>query len=265
MRIATFNINGVKARAETLRDWLRDDAPDLAILQEIKSTDDAFPRALVEDEGYALHVHGQKGFNGVALASKVPLEEVARGLPALAADDEPDEQARYIEATAIGETGAVRVCGLYLPNGNPAPGPKYDYKLAWMARLQARAEALLADEIPFLMAGDFNVLPQDIDAARPEVMAADALALPDTRAAWRRLTNLGLTDALRARHPGAAGHYTFWDYQAGAWDRNHGLRIDHVLLSPAMADALTEYRVQADMRAREKPSDHVPVWVELDL
>ena len=261
MRIATYNINGVRARAEGLRDWLREDAPDLAVLQEIKSTDDAFPRDLVEDEGYTLHTHGQKGFNGVALAAKVPLEDVARGLPG----DDDDAQARYIEATAIGARDAVRVCGLYLPNGNPAPGPKYDYKLTWMERLRARAEKLLADETPFLMAGDFNVLPQDIDAARPEVMAADALALPETRAAWRRIETLGLTDALRVRHPGAPGHYTYWDYQAGAFDRNHGLRIDHFLLSPAVADRMTDCRVQTEMRAKPKPSDHVPVWLTLDI
>ena len=261
MRIATFNINGVKARAEALGDWLRADGPDLAVLQEIKSTDDAFPREVVEDAGYTLHTHGQKGFNGVALCARVELDDVARGLPG----DDGDEQARYIEATAIGARGAVRVCGLYLPNGNPAPGPKYDYKLAWMARLEARARALLADEIPFLMLGDFNVLPQDIDAARPEVMRNDALALPPTRAAWRRLTNLGLTDALRARHPGAPGHYTYWDYQGGAWERNHGLRIDHVLMSPAVADMMTDVRVQAELRAAPKPSDHVPVWVTLDV
>ena len=261
MRIATFNINGVRARAEALRSWLRDDAPDVAILQEIKSTDDAFPRALVEDEGYSLHTYGQKGFNGVAVAARVPLEDVARGLPG----DEDDAQARYVEATAIGATDAVRICGLYLPNGNPAPGPKYDYKLAWMDRLRARAEALLREETPFLMAGDFNVLPGEIDAARPQVMAEDALALPATRAAWRRLTNLGLTDALRARHPGAPGHYTFWDYQGGAWERNHGLRIDHFLLSPAVADRMTRCHVQAELRAAPKPSDHVPVWLTLDI
>ena len=261
MRIATFNINGVKARAETLQLWLREHAPDVAILQEIKSTDELFPRELVEDEGYTLHTHGQKGFNGVALAARVPLEDVQRGLPG----DDEDDQARYVEATAIGAEDAVRICGLYLPNGNPAPGPKYDYKLAWMERLRARAEALLAEETPFLMAGDFNVLPEDIDAARPQVMAADALALPHTRAAWRRLVNLGLTDALRARHPGAPGHYTYWDYQGGAWDRNHGLRIDHFLLSPAVADRMTACTVQAELRAQPKPSDHVPVWLTLTL
>ena len=259
MRIATFNVNGIRARFETVAAWLREDAPDVAVLQEIKITDEAFPREMVEDAGYTLHVHGQKGFNGVALLSKAPLEDVTRGLPG---DD--DEQARYVEGTVVGERGAVRVCGLYLPNGNPAPGPKYDYKLAWMARLEARAAQLLAEEVPFLMCGDFNVLPADIDAARPEVMAEDALALPATRTAWRRLVNLGLTEAFRTRHPGP-GHYSYWDYQAGAFDRNHGLRIDHFLLSPWVADRMRDCWVQADMRARDKPSDHVPVWLDLDL
>jgi len=261
MRIATFNINGVKARAATLHDWLRDDAPDLAVLQEIKSTDDAFPREVVEEAGYTLHTHGQKGFNGVALAAKVPVEDVATGLPG----DDDDEQARYIEATVIGVRGAVRVCGLYLPNGNPAPGPKYDYKLGWMARLEARARALLAEETPFLMTGDFNVIPQDIDAANPGKWHDDALARPETRDAWRRLCNLGLTEAFRARHPGAPGHYSFWDYQAGAWDRNDGIRIDHFLLSPSIADRFTDCSIQSDMRGRPKPSDHVPVWIDLDI
>jgi exodeoxyribonuclease-3 len=196
----------------------------------------------------------------VALLSRLPLEDVTRGLPG----DDEDAQARYVEGTVIAEGGAVRVCGLYLPNGNPAPGPKYDYKLAWMARLEARARELLAAEEPFLMCGDYNVLPEDMDAARPQVMAEDALALPATRAAFRRLTNLGLTEAFRVRHPGQPGHYSYWDYQAGAFDRNHGLRIDHFLLSPAVADRMTACTIQSEMRAREKPSDHVPVWLTLD-
>ncbi|MEM7489765.1 MAG: exodeoxyribonuclease III, partial [Pseudomonadota bacterium] len=222
MKIATFNINGVKARYETVHAWLRaEETPDVVVLQEIKSSDDAFPRDLVDGTGYDLHVHGQKGFNGVALLSKLPLEEVTTGLPG----DDADEQARYIEGTVIGANGTVRVCGLYLPNGNPAPGPKYDYKLAWMDRLQARAETLLAEEVPFLMTGDFNVIPQPEDAARPEAWTEDALHRPDTRAAFRRLCNLGLTEAFRTRQPGA-GHYTFWDYQRGAYDRNDGIRID---------------------------------------
>jgi len=260
MKIATFNVNGIKARYETVGKWLREDAPDVAVLQEIKSVDEGFPREVAEDAGYELHTHGQKGFNGVALLSKTPLEDVTRGLPG----DDEDEQARYIEGTVIGERGAVRICGLYLPNGNPAPGPKYDYKLAWMARLEARARVLLAEETPFLMTGDFNVIPDARDAARPEVWETDALGLPQTRAAWRRLLNLGLTEAFRARTQ-TAGHYSFWDYQAGAWNRNDGIRIDHFLLSPAVADRMTDCTIQAEMRGREKPSDHVPVWLDLDL
>ncbi|WP_298431006.1 exodeoxyribonuclease III [uncultured Jannaschia sp.] len=260
MKIATYNINGIKARHETVARWLAEDAPDVAVLQEIKSVDEAFPREVVEDAGYELHTHGQKGFNGVALLSKTPLEDVVRGLPG----DDSDEQARYIEGTAIGETGAVRICGLYLPNGNPAPGPKYDYKLGWMARLEARARDLLAAEEPFLMTGDFNVIPDDRDAARPEAWRDDALARPETRAAWRRLCHLGLTEAFRTRNP-TPGHYSFWDYQAGAWDRNDGIRIDHFLLSPAIADRLTDCTIQAEMRGRTKPSDHVPVWLDLDI
>lgn len=261
MKIATFNVNGIKARYETVHAWLRtDDAPDVAILQEIKSTDETFPRDLVDGTGYTLHTHGQKGFNGVALLSRLPLEDVTTGLPG----DDADEQARYIEGTVIGDQGAVRVCGLYLPNGNPAPGPKYDYKLAWMERLEARAKELLADETPFLMTGDYNVIPDARDAKRPEAWTEDALGLPQTRAAWRRLLNLGLTEAFRTRTP-AAGHYSFWDYQAGAWNKNDGIRIDHFLLSPAIADRMTDCTIETDMRGRDKPSDHVPVWLTLDL
>ncbi|WP_298674949.1 exodeoxyribonuclease III [uncultured Lentibacter sp.] len=259
MKIATFNINGVKARFETLITWLREDAPDVAILQEIKSVDEAFPRDEIEALGYQLETHGQKSFNGVALLSKLPLEDITRGLPG----DEGDEQARYIEATVMGKT-ALRICGLYLPNGNPAPGPKYDYKLAWMERLHSRAEELLALEEPFLMAGDYNVIPQDEDAAKPESWHEDALALPQSRAAFRRLLALGLTEAFRTQTHGG-GHYSFWDYQAGAWQRNNGIRIDHFLLSPECADLMLKCEIQAEMRGREKPSDHVPVWLTLDL
>ncbi|PWE33982.1 exodeoxyribonuclease III [Maritimibacter sp. 55A14] len=258
MQIATFNINGIKARIETLLAWLDDAAPDVAVLQEIKSADDAFPRGMIEDKGYTVEIHGQKGFNGVAILSKLPLEDVTRGLPG----DDGDEQARWIEATVMGAR-PVRVCGLYLPNGNPAPGPKYDYKLNWMDRLRARAQALLAAEEPALMAGDYNVIPQAEDAARPEKWEEDALFLYDTRAAFRRILNLGFTDAFRAVEP-APGHYSFWDYQRGAWDRNDGIRIDHVLMTPQCADLLTGARIERDLRGREKPSDHVPVWVEMD-
>ena len=258
MKIATFNINGIKARIEALSDWLGEFQPDVALLQEIKSVDEGFPRAHFEDMGYRVETHGQKGFNGVAILSKLPLEDVARGLPG----DESDEQARWIEASVIGDTHAVRVCGLYLPNGNPAPGPKYDYKLAWMARMEAHAKSLLAQEMPLVMAGDYNVIPQDEDAAKPEAWRADALALPQSRAAFRRIVNLGFTEAIRARTQ-APGLYSFWDYQAGAWDRNNGIRIDHLLLSPQAADLMQDAGIEKDVRGREKPSDHVPVWVDL--
>lgn len=258
MKIATFNINGIKARYQALGDWLDASAPDVALLQEIKSVDANFPREMFEDRGYNLETHGQKSFNGVAIASKFPLEDVVRGLPG----DNSDEQARWIEATVMGDHDAVRLCGLYLPNGNPCPGPKYDYKLAWMARLEVRARALLAGEMPVVMAGDYNIIPQDEDAARPEAWKEDALARPESRAAFRRILNLGFTDAFRARVRGPE-HYSFWDYQAGSWQRNDGIRIDHMLLSPQAADLLTDCRIEAELRGREKPSDHVPVWVDL--
>ena len=260
MKIASFNINGIKARAAALPDWLDEAQPDVVVLQEIKSVDEAFPREMLEERGYNVETHGQKSFNGVAILSKLPLEDVTRGLPG----DDADDQARWIEATVVGDDMALRVCGLYLPNGNPAPGPKYDYKLAWMARLQARAEALLAEETPFLMAGDYNIIPQAEDAATPDSWREDALFRPESRAAWRRLVNLGLTDAFRARTQGP-GHYSFWDYQAGAWNRNNGIRIDHFLLSPTVADRLRDCQIDRDVRGRDKPSDHVPIWVELDI
>ena len=256
MKLATFNINGVKARAETLGRWLDQAQPDVAVLQEIKSVDEAFPRALIEDRGYHLETHGQKGFNGVAILSKLPLSNVSRGLPG----DDTDEQARWIEAD-IGDTG-LRVCGLYLPNGNPAPGPKYDYKLAWMERLKARAMALLAEERPLAFAGDYNVIPQPQDAARPDAWRQDALFLPDSRAAFRRLEALGLYDALRLRRP-EPGLYSFWDYQANARGRNDGIRIDHWLLSPQAADLLQDCWIETEPRDWDKPSDHTPVWVDL--
>ena len=259
MKIATFNINGIKARGPALLDWLDQARPDVALLQEIKSVDEAFARAPLEDRGYNVETHGQKGFNGVAILSKLPLEDVTRGLPG----DDGDEQARWIEATIVGKT-SLRLCGLYLPNGNPAPGPKYDYKLAWMERLHARATELLAAEEPALMAGDYNVIPQAEDAARPEAWENDALYLPQSRAALRRILNLGFTDAFRSRQPGS-GHYSFWDYQAGAWNRNDGILIDHILLTPQAADLLQAAGIDAEIRGRDKPSDHVPVWAELDL
>ncbi|NNK79221.1 MAG: exodeoxyribonuclease III [Litoreibacter sp.] len=258
MKIATFNINGIKARINALSDWLDEAQPDVALLQEIKSMDEAFPREHFEDKGYNVETHGQKSFNGVAILSKLPLEDVTRGLPG----DETDEQARWIEATVMGENNAIRLCGLYLPNGNPAPGLKYDYKLAWMERLHARAQALLDDETPALMAGDYNIIPQPEDAKRPDAWRDDALFRPESRAAFRKIVNLGFTEAFRARTQ-APEHYSFWDYQAGAWNRNDGIRIDHFLLTPQCADLLVDCQIDAEIRGREKPSDHVPVWVEL--
>ncbi|MEO1563813.1 MAG: exodeoxyribonuclease III [Pseudomonadota bacterium] len=260
MILASFNINGIKARLPALLDWLKERDPDVVVLQEIKSTDETFPKEPIEDLGYHVETHGQKSFNGVALLSKAPLEDVTRGLPG----GDEDEQARYMEATVIGDNGALRFCGFYLPNGNPAPGPKYDYKLAWMARLQQRAEDLMASEEPFLMTGDFNVIPQPEDCYDPKAWEKDALYLPQSREAFRKLCALGLTDALRARDA-APMIYTFWDYQAGAWNKNHGIRIDHFLLSPAVADWLTDCQIDRDCRNREKPSDHVPIWVDIAL
>ena len=257
MRIATFNINGIKARQQALAGWLEEATPDVVLLQEIKSVDDTFPRAPLEDLGYHVETHGQKGFNGVAILSRQPLEDVRRGLPG----DADDVQARWIEATVTGAR-PVRVCGLYLPNGNPAPGPKYDYKLAWMARLKARAATLLAEERPAIMAGDYNVIPQREDAATPAAWADDALFLPASRRAFREIVNLGFTDAIETRKPGG-GRYTFWDYQAGAWDRNDGIRIDHLLLTPQAADLMTGCGIDTQVRGGPKPSDHVPVWVDL--
>ena len=258
MKIATFNINGIKARAEALPAWLREAEPDVVVLQEIKSTDETFPHELFDGLGYQIETHGQKSFNGVAILSRLPLEDVTRGLPG----DDSDEQARWIEATVVGKR-AVRICGLYLPNGNPAPGPKYDYKLGWMERMRTRARDLLDREEAVVLAGDYNIIPQDEDAAKPEAWREDALALPESRAAFRRILNLGFTDAFRAEVQGP-GHYSFWDYQAGAWQRNNGIRIDHLLLSPQAADALRATGIDKEIRGRDKPSDHVPVWIELD-
>lgn len=258
MKIATFNINGIKARIDAVPEWLEQARPDVVCLQEIKSVDEGFPREVFEALGYAVETHGQKGFNGVAILSKLPLTDVVRGLPG----DDSDEQARWIEATVQG-VRPVRVCALYLPNGNPAPGPKYDYKLAWMARMETRVKALLANEIPVIFLGDYNVIPEPQDAAKPEAWTTDALFLPQSRAAFRRLENLGLTDAFRIQHPGP-GHYSFWDFQAGAWERNNGIRIDHLMCSPQAADLLKSSGIDKAVRGGAKPSDHVPVWVEID-
>ena len=260
MKIATWNINGVKARIDSLRQWLTDSSPDIVCLQEIKSVDENFPRLEIEALGYHVETHGQKGFNGVALLSKTKPDEVMRGLPGGDGMDGPvDEQSRYIEGVFSVPSGAIRVASIYLPNGNPADDPvKYPYKLAWMERLRKHAQACLELEEPLILAGDYNVIPEPHDCFDPAVWAMDALFLPQTRAAFRRLENLGLTDAVRATND-AIKLYSFWDYQAGAWQKNNGIRIDHLMLSPEAADRLKSTSIEKHTRAWEKPSDHVPV------
>lgn len=260
MKIATWNINGVRARLGNFTHWLRESAPDIVCLQEIKSADDQFPRAEVEALGYNVETHGQKGFNGVALLSKLPFGEVNRGLPG----DDGDEQARFIEGVFSTRSGALRVASLYLPNGNPVGDPvKFPYKLAWMARLERWATERLRLEEPLVLAGDYNVIPEPADARFPENWVRDALFQPETRQAFRRLENLGFTDAVRAVSDSSI--FTFWDYQAGAWQKNNGIRIDHVMLSPEAADRLSSASTDKHVRAWEKPSDHIPVAVELSL
>lgn len=259
MKLASWNINGVKARIDSLLAWLEAAKPDLVVLQEIKSVDDGFPADQIESLGYNVETHGQKGFNGVAVLSKKPLEDVRRGLPG----DANDEQARWIEATISTERGSLTACGLYLPNGNPAPGPKFDYKMAWMERLEHRAAELLASEEAVLLMGDYNVIPQPEDCHDPAAWADDALFLPESRAAFRRLVAQGWTDAIRAVDP-TGERFTFWDYQGGGWPRNRGIRIDHILLSPQAADLLIAADIDREVRGWEKPSDHVPVFCLLD-
>ena len=259
MKIATWNVNSVNARLETVLKWFREASPDVACLQEIKCVDEKFPREAFEQLGYNVAVHGQKTYNGVALLSKSPIEDVRRGLPG----DDGDEHARYIEAVVSGPR-PVRVVGIYLPNGNPIGTEKFAYKLGWMARLNAHARELLALEEPMVVTGDYNVIPEEADCHDPASWVGDALFQPESRGAFRALKWLGLTDAYM-EVDGAAGGYTFWDYQAGAWPRNHGIRIDHALLSPQAADALRGCEIHRDVRSWDKPSDHVPVVVELAL
>jgi exodeoxyribonuclease-3 len=260
MIIATWNVNSVKQRLEHLTRWLKERTPDVVCLQELKCVDDAFPREAIEEVGYNVAVHGQKAFNGVAILSKRPFGTVERGLPG----DESDLQARYVEAEIPVAHGAVRVASIYLPNGNPVGTERFGYKLAWMARLQARARALLALEEVTVLAGDYNVIPAPEDCNDPAMWASDALFQPESRASFRALLGLGYVDAVRATSD-AGGIYTFWDYQAGAFQRNWGIRIDHLLLSPQAADRLVGAMVDRQTRTWEKPSDHVPVMVTLDI
>lgn len=260
MKIVTWNINGIKARIDNLLSWLQASAPDIVCLQEIKSVDDQFPRLEIEALGYHVETHGQKGFNGVAILSKLRFDEIIRGLPG----DDADEQARFIEGVFSTEKGALRVVSLYLPNGNPIGTEKFSYKLGWMARLERWAAARLLLEEPLVLGGDYNVIPQPIDARNPEAWLNDALFQPESRQALRRLVNLGFTEATRAVSE-APDIYTFWDYQAGAWQKNNGIRIDFQLLSPEAANRLAASSIEKHVRAWEKPSDHVPVIVELAM
>jgi exodeoxyribonuclease-3 len=259
MRIATWNVNSIKQRLEHLLTFLKTAEPDVVCLQELKCIDEAFPRAEVEAAGYNVATHGQKAYNGVAILSKRPLEDVRRGLPG-----EVDEQARYIEGVISTAGGVVRVASIYLPNGNPIGTPKFDYKLAFLDRLAAHARELLKLEEPLVLSGDFNVIPEPVDAANPAAWSNDALFQPESRAKLRTLIHLGLTDAVRACST-EPGLYTFWDYQAFAFQRNNGIRIDHLLLSPQAADRLTTAAIRKETRGWDKPSDHVPVMVDLDL
>ncbi|WP_093666234.1 exodeoxyribonuclease III [Sphingomonas gellani] len=260
MKIVTYNVNGIKARLPRLLEYLAEGDADVVCLQELKASDDSFPAADIEAAGYGAVWHGQKSWNGVAVLTRgaQPIERV-RGL----AGEPEDEHSRYLECEVPdGNGGTMVVASLYLPNGNPRPGPKFDYKLRWLDRLRSRATELLSEEVPAVLAGDYNVIPHDDDTFSVRAMAEDALMQPESRAGYRRLLADGWTDALRTRHP-AGKIWTFWDYQAGAWQRDAGFRIDHLLLSPRAADRLVDAGVDKAHRGREKASDHAPTWVRL--
>jgi len=260
MRIATWNVNSIRQRLEPLMAWLKDCSPDIVCLQETKCTDEAFPRFEFEALGYNVVTHGQKTFNGVALLSKLPFDETKSGL----AGDDEDAHARFLEGVVTLKKGVLRIACLYLPNGNPVGSDKYPYKLSWMSRLLEYSKERLKAEEPLILAGDFNVIPKAEDVHNPAGWVEDALFRSTTRESFQSLLGLGLTDALRAVSD-APGQYTFWDYQAGAWQKNWGLRIDHLLLSPQASDRLIDVGIDSYVRGWEKPSDHVPVWADLDL
>jgi exodeoxyribonuclease-3 len=258
MKIATFNVNSIRRRVGALCQWLDDAAPDVVLLQELKAQAEQVPILEIEAKGYRVELVGQKAYNGVAIVSRHPITVIHRALPG----DAADEHARYIEADIAMPGGPVRVASIYLPNGNPAPGDKYDYKLRFLNRLYAHARELLELEIPVVLGGDYNVVPADIDVHDPVGTADDALCRPETRQAYRRIVNLGYTEAYRTLHPNRI-EYSFWDYQAGAWQKNDGWRIDHLLLSPQAADRLLACEIDRDPRGRPEASDHTPVWCQL--
>ena len=255
MKVATYNVNGINGRLPVLLRWLDEQAPDVVCLQELKASDDKFPSAALEAAGYSAIWHGQKSWNGVAILSRgFPIHETRRGLPG----DPDDTHSRYLEAAVNG----VLVGCLYLPNGNPCPGPKFDYKLAWFERLQRHAQALLDEKVPVVLAGDYNVIPTDLDALHPQSWIDDALFQPQSKAAYQALLDQGWTDAIRSLHPDAQ-IFTFWDYLRHRWERNSGLRIDHLLLSPQLKDRLQAAGVDREVRGWEKTSDHAPAWIVL--
>lgn len=255
IKIATFNVNSIKARLPNFLAWLKDFNPSVVLLQELKCIDEGFPRLEIEDAGYNVATHGQKTYNGVAILSKSPIEDVARGLPG----DDSDVQARYIEGTVF---GVVRVASIYLPNGNPIATEKFTYKIAWMERLKTHIKKNLVNNEIAIWGGDYNVIPKDDDVWSAKAMKDDALMQPESRAKFRSILHLGLTDALRAFHP-QPHIYSYWDYQAGAWQKDNGLLIDHLLCSPQAADRLIASGVDKTPRGQEKASDHTPVWCEL--
>ena len=255
MKLVTYNVNGIKARLPRLIEYLTEQQPEIVCLQELKASDETFPAAEIEAAGYGAVWHGQKSWNGVAVLArgKAPVER-QRGL----GGEPEDEHSRYLEA----EVDGLVVASIYLPNGNPRPGPKFDYKLRWFDRLIDRARELLAEEVPAVLMGDYNVIVNDDDTFSVRAMAEDALMQPESRGAYRRLLAQGWTDALRTRHP-TGRIWTFWDYQAGAWQRDAGFRIDHLLLSPQAADRLIDAGVDKEYRGRERASDHAPTWATL--
>lgn len=255
MKIVTWNVNSIKVRVPHVCDYLRATSPDVLLLQETKVADDKFPALEIEDLGYSIAIHGQRTYNGVAILSKHPMEDVIRGLPG----NTDDDQSRYIEATIDG----LRIGSLYLPNGNPLGTEKFDYKLRWMGHLRDHARTLLKDDVDFVLGGDWNIAPEAEDLYDPGAFLDDAIAHADSRALWREINYLGLTESFRALHPELAQAWSYFDYQRGAWEKNHGIRIDHVLLSPRVADRLEASGIDRDERGRTQPSDHVPVWCVL--
>ena len=270
MKIATWNINGIKARIDTLQEWLKQTDPDVAVLQEIKSVDEGFPNSAFEDLGYNVETHGQKSFNGVAIltdTNEVPAGpvEVKRGLGINGPKEGEGEQSRYLEADVTTNDGhTTRVVCIYLPNGNPLPGPKFDYKIAWMAKLHERMREIWQSEVPCAVVGDYNVIPEAKDVYAPSEWLGEALYMPQTRAKFQEFLGIGLTEAF-AQMDGRTGQYTFWDYQRGAWQNNEGIRIDHLILSPQAADNIVKLEIHKMTRDGIKPSDHVPVIGTFDF